>query len=482
MPFKCSIPGCKSNYNPPYVSCFRFPRDEERKKLWLSRMRRDQFTFTENARICIKHFDNRMIVFEDEWLDKNGVKHIIPKKNPVLTDDAFPCIINQMTPHLNVQVPKKRKTREEKEEDKIQEVITESISTYEAEVIKSKLQNIQQLKEYLEEYFKNFCDWSFMILNEELIIFKLCSKDVPRITISLKVSSDLKFQIYCLNEKIDIEKLGLNFNKLENKQQVDTIVKICDEYIINTPDENKFVKAVELLKECYQDLDEDKQSMLDILIEQLQLINTPKERYRFSSLLLELALKIFLHSPSCYKAIRKTKLLILPHYSNLRKLASKLNVCNPSYNVKSNYLEKRLSVLTPVEKYVNLLLDEVYISPELSFKGGKLTGLSITNSTKLAKTAQVFSITSSFGSYKDVIAIVPIHENSGKFLYEITKKILNELHELGVNTLSVIADNNQVNKSLFSFFEPHPFGYQTVHNPASANFPLFLLYDTVHIF
>lgn len=73
----------------------------------------------------------------------------------------------------------------------------------------------------------------------KLIIVKLCSVDIPRINTFLKISSDLTFQIYTLNEKIDIQKLDVNFNKLQNKHQVDTIVKICDECTVNAPDENK---------------------------------------------------------------------------------------------------------------------------------------------------------------------------------------------------------------------------------------------------
>lgn len=64
------------------------------------------------------------------------------------------------------------------------------------------------------------------------------------------------------------------------------------------------------------------------------------------------------------------KILVLPQSTTLRK---KLNVCSSSYNVNTNYLKERLSVLKPIEKYVNELLDEIYISSELPFKAEKLT-------------------------------------------------------------------------------------------------------------
>lgn len=102
MPFKCSVPTCQSNYRKPYISCFRFPRDPVKRKLWISRIRRDNFTYTENARVCINHFEERMIIREDAWTDKDGKEHKIPRVNPILTEDAVPCFVNSTTPILTL--------------------------------------------------------------------------------------------------------------------------------------------------------------------------------------------------------------------------------------------------------------------------------------------------------------------------------------------------------------------------------------------
>ena len=39
-----------------------------------------------------------------------------------------------------------------------------------------------------------------------------------------------------------------------------------------------------------------------------------------------------------------------------------------------NYLKKKLSTLTEDEKIVNLLLDEIHIKPNLTYKSGKIQG------------------------------------------------------------------------------------------------------------
>ena len=64
MGFKCVAPGCRTGYskedaNNVNVSLFKFPdkeRSPERRKRWIARVPRKDWSPSENSRLCEKHF------------------------------------------------------------------------------------------------------------------------------------------------------------------------------------------------------------------------------------------------------------------------------------------------------------------------------------------------------------------------------------------------------------------------------------------
>lgn len=54
---KCSVPGCKTNYKGgPCLSTFQFPKDENLRKIWVTKIHNDYFKATNYSCVCIKHF------------------------------------------------------------------------------------------------------------------------------------------------------------------------------------------------------------------------------------------------------------------------------------------------------------------------------------------------------------------------------------------------------------------------------------------
>lgn len=144
------------------------------------------------------------------------------------------------------------------------------------------------------ESLKNYSEWTCILSNECLTVLKLSLLDIPQIIISFKVCPNLTCEIYSCNARIDVNRIGLKFQKIENKYHIDILLETCHKYTIHDKNnDDKFSTAIKLLTEWCQELDEEKQPLLDILIEQIKLINRPKERYRFSSSLLQLSFKIF---------------------------------------------------------------------------------------------------------------------------------------------------------------------------------------------
>ena len=90
-------------------------------------------------------------------------------------------------------------------------------------------------------------------------------------------------------------------------------------------------------------------------------------------------------------------------------------------------------------------------------------------------------ISSVLSKNKDVAAIVPSKNLDGNSLHKMTMAVLHRLHKTGFKVLIILADNGSVNRAFFNVFcggnvKSH------IDNPFEPNSPLFLAYDTVHLF
>ena len=75
MPYKCSIVGCRNNYDPPKgvkrrdVKVFRFPNDIEERNTWIRCLPNDKFVWNDNKQICIEHWPSN---FPSRVVNRNG--------------------------------------------------------------------------------------------------------------------------------------------------------------------------------------------------------------------------------------------------------------------------------------------------------------------------------------------------------------------------------------------------------------------------
>lgn len=120
---------------------------------------------------------------------------------------------------------------------------------------------------------------------------------------------------------------------------------------------------------------------------------------------------LFFSFPAAYKSIRFTTRLTMPHPRYLQRFTTKLGMGSSGIDESHiNYLKKNVSYLKPHERICNLLIDEVYVKAELSYKGGKWEGIAKSNhvesDTNLATTVQAFIISSVFCKNKDVVGLL----------------------------------------------------------------------------
>ena len=220
-------------------------------------------------------------------------------------------------------------------------------------------------------------------------------------------------------------------------------------------------------------------NFIKFLYEQLNLmiqnkINSSTELMIFSSLLYNC-------SPKGYRLLRDSKNIILPSYSTITRLTLSTYM-NPLIEQHDNnflmYIKNKFKFLVQNDTTVSLL-DEIHLKPYFDYKGGNIVGLS-DNSNEAAMIAFTFMLSSVFSQYKDVVHVMPTKCLKAESLFDIIKHIIG-LEEIGFQVLSIIIDNNAINKKAISLFCSPPKLSIVYRHPVLKSQPLFFLFDSVHI-
>ena len=74
-----------------------FPRDDERRKQWVSSINRKDFTPGSSAAVCVLHCDERFVVKEDKFPQKDGTIITVPRKKTCLNWRCISYIISKST-------------------------------------------------------------------------------------------------------------------------------------------------------------------------------------------------------------------------------------------------------------------------------------------------------------------------------------------------------------------------------------------------
>lgn len=144
------------------------------------------------------------------------------------------------------------------------------------------------------------------------------------------------------------------------------------------------------------------------------------------------------------------------------------------------YIKSKFKLLMQNDITVSLLVDEIHLKPYLDYKGGNIVGLA-NNSNEPATSAFAFMLSSVFSQYKDVVHVMPTKCLLAENLFDIIKRVIIGLEDIGFKVLSVITDNNAINKKAMSFFcSPSKLSIVYPH-PVRTSSPLFFLFDSVHI-
>ena len=476
---KCCVPGCRTNYeDESKFSVFTFPKDDDLKRKWLRQIPRE-LEVTKQTVVCELHFLKEFVLREDAITRSDGTLLVVPRKIPKLSKDAYPSIFPNLPGYMSSlprpkrKCPDKRRQEVRQREEQAEKHLTEiySIKDYDAFLVDSA--------RFLSKYSLSDV-WMFQKGSDRCCFCLISWLEARPITTCVAIDRALKVSVFENGERIHLQCL----HSTEIESQFLTSWSGLQSLLNTVISRNKekevadILHHIDALKGCVVESEEYPSDQVKLLIELLELLFSRQPRY--SSDVLLLAFQIHAYSVKAYMFLRNS-LLKLPHPSYLRKISSAYSVVS---GVKEEqhfkFLKKKCELAHPKERLVVLMLDEIYISSQISYKCGELQGLAENCDLEEASTVQVFMISSLLSDSKDVAAIVPVKNMNGAFLYDITKSVLGMLFRAGYYVVCLVADNNKVNGAAFTEFcggslkpsIPHPF---------NSGKRLYFLFDSVHL-
>lgn len=495
MPRKCCVPGCDSNYvGRELKSVFRFPSDNEGRKNWVRSIHRDNFEPNKNSVVCEDHFLETDIIREDVIKKPDGSILTCTRKIPKLKDGSFPSIFKNQPSYMSRVLPKKRKTPEERHMQ-----IETLKKQKEAKIIElERINSFCDLSNNIESFYDKTLDY-IVIKNENSVTFckiTIPFEGSPKINLSVCINPFLQINVYLKDVNITNNIFSL-LNRSDDFScnswtVLNDVLRSSCKFISMPPQQTEsdefqyksYLKAAQLsLKACHSIITNDNviRPKIQFLEEQIELILM--ESIRYTSRMLVWACVLCFNNPSGYIALRNSNVLTLPNKRYLDTFKMKLGCDNSGLSKQqSAYLKKKKQCLESNELYVNLLIDEVYVRPDVSYKAGKIEGMVVQNNElKAAETVQTFMISSIMSNYKDVVGLFPQTHICAEDLYHLIMDILQLLTSIGFRIVAIISDNNRVNRKMFELLCAGSIK-QSVQNPFNKEETIFLLFDSVHLF
>ena len=99
---------------------------------------------------------------------------------------------------------------------------------------------------------------------------------------------------------------------------------------------------------------------------------------------------------------------------------------------------------------INIQIDEIHTKDVVEYRAGKLSGFSDNKPGENANRVQCFMISSLYSKDKDVVALYPVKNMTAEYLKSITLDVIEKLTISGYNIISIISDNNVVNRKMFA--------------------------------
>ena len=460
MPYKCCVTGCFSNYDTlkkrqstlkrkaepddelptnnrrkpdsRTITTFSLPSCDVEKQSWLKNIPRDNIPLTKNTRVCYRHWPAD---FRRKKVRGGGVRPIDP---PTVFDN---CDIPKSA--IPTPCPPSRTT--ERSSALVRSVEPDQINDHN-QLMRVEFENINH------KIHEHVSDIICYVHNNTVHIqsVNFAAGGVHKFLV--KINPDLSYEAYQGGVRCFISTLiDMNIHRLQDWGQVIEVFR----YLNVTPPSIKS-----------KIIAEDIESLSNVKI-------VGKKVYELDKVLR--AFEYFATSRAAYTQFSEH--YQLPSISMLTKLTSKCTSLS-----ELDFIGKVFENLDEKQRQCNVLVDEIFVKPQLLYHGGQLFGKAANNPSVLATSVLAVMLTCSHGGPKFIAKLIPVNKLTGEYQFNIVKNIITAVTKAGGKVVSIIADDNKVNQKFFKLFPVnfnHPWvTYEFGDVPAN----IFLLFDFVHLF
>ena len=152
----------------------------------------------------------------------------------------------------------------------------------------------------------------------------------------------------------------------------------------------------------------------------------------------------------------------------MTNLASKIKTTSDDEFLKA-YFQK----CPEQQRNIVLIIDEIYVKPQLTYQGCNIFGKAINSPDQHATTILAFMFCSLFGGKKKLFKVVLVYRLDPSFQYNQSVNILKIVQQNERCIKAILFDNNKVNQKFFNMFDLEK-PWKTVNN-------VYLLFDHVHL-
>ena len=394
---------------------------------------------------------------------------------------AVPSVFPACPAYLSTPKPQARATKAATSEARFQQE-NDRLDELEMEMLmEDKVENSEELYSKLS---KERLPTGFILQKSpKVTLLKLLPTDKGvDVQASIEIEENCSFKMFFNHVEIDTINV-IQIVPTEKIQSVSDAQNIAA-YLGSKEDlyeEEVFKNILSQLEEFLQKCDPDspQTGKLSFLTEQFSLLFKPPKQRRYSPGFLAMCLLWQNTSSGLYEQMQRDCVLTLPGSRHLRNISSSVTVdCGlPSSTVK--YLQARIKQLTPRQRNVVLMIDEVYSAQKVEFVRGKFLG---NENNQATKTVLTFMIKSLASPYQDVVALIPTVNLNADNLHQHFMNVLKTITPIGFNVVIVSTDNHTANRKFFTQKLCNGSLKTSIPHPMDETKQLFLSFDAVHNF